>query len=82
MNDKPKSLLSFLYNVMYDEDTKRAFHENEGDAARRFGLSDDVVNLLVTIGQTETGTEGDRKVWDALLQRLGDELHDNRTIFW
>lgn len=82
MSNTPRSLLSFLYHVMYDEDTRRAFHESEGDTARSFGLPERIVNLLVEIGRTETGPSGDPKAWDELLQHLGNELHDNRNIFW
>lgn len=83
-NQAPKSLLSFLYHIRYDEQVRRDFHEDEIETMARFGLSEQAQELMRAIGRDETGSAGGVVAgWKALLDaHLAPELHDGRGIIW
>lgn len=80
----PKSLLSFLYHIRYDEQVRRDFHEDEIEVMERFGLPEQLQDLMRAIGRQETGSAGGAlPEWKHLLDvYLAPELHDSRDIIW
>jgi hypothetical protein len=70
----PKTLLSFIYNVSYDRDFRRAFHLNPDYVMQEdFGLSKNVRDVLEELGVACTPNKpiDDKKRMDLLDKLLG-----------
>lgn len=74
-NDRPKSLLSFLFYVTYDETIFEWFHNAPDEVPENFGLTPTVRNLIADMGNVIGGSEADReKAVDALMPYLKEEI--------
>ena len=84
----PKTLLSFLYNVSYDPDRKKAFHADpDGAMQQDFNLSPEVRDVFRQIGAHCTpGKPLDPSLQPLLAKLLGfigDELtNEVSPTFW
>jgi hypothetical protein len=78
----PKSLLSFLYNVMTDVKTREDFHQNQALSMMSFGITDPgLQQAIIQLGRDETGTNaGNRQAWDPILAALGPELQAHKPV--
>lgn len=83
-------LLSFLFHIRHDEETRRQLHKDEKEAMEGFGLSPAVQRLIIEIGALAANgscapadVERSRQLWTQLLEEhLSAEIHADQGAIW
>jgi hypothetical protein len=74
-NDRPKSLLSFLFYVTYDETVFEWFHNAPDEVPENFGLSSEVQAIIAEMGDGHKGSATDKaNVVKKLMPYLEEEI--------
>lgn len=89
-NTRETGLLSFLFHIRHDEETRRQLHKDDKDAMEAFGLSPAAQRLFLEIGALAANgscapadAERVRQLWRELLaDHLSAELHADQGAIW